>query len=126
VTGDAGFYDRALRRMDALAIALGAAAVVFFAVREGWRGALGCGVCAVASVYNLRRLKRIAEGVGGSDKGSNTGSALGLGLRYLILAGACFGIIRYFEVSLAAIFAGLFVSVAAVLLEMAYELVIIR
>lgn len=126
MTEDTGFYDRALRRMNAIALTLGCAAVLFFAVREGWRGALGCGLCAAGSVYNLRRLKQVAAGVGGEGGHPRTVSAVSSGFRYLILAGVCFVIIRYFEISLASIFAGLFISVAAVLVEMLYELVISR
>ena len=126
MTEDAAFYDRALRRMDGIAIALGTAAVLYFAVHEGWRGALGCGLCAGVSVYNLRRLKRIAAGVGGDGERPRARSAVGLGFRYLILGAACFVIIKYFEISLPAIFAGLFISVAAVLLEIVYELIFIR
>ncbi len=122
---DAAFYDRALRRLDGIALTLAIAASLFFLVREGWRAGAGCAVCAAASVYNLRRLKSVAAGVGG-EAGSSAGSAAGLGFRYLILAGACFGIIRYFEVSLTAIFAGLFISVAAVLVEILYELLTTR
>ena len=126
MTEDAAFYDRALRRMDGIAVGLGTIAVAYFAVREGWRGALGCGLCAGVSVYNLRRLKRIAAGVGGDGSRPRARSAVGLGFRYLILGAACFAIIRYSEISLTAIFAGLFISVAAVLIEIVYELIFIR
>ena len=129
MTEDAAFFDRALRRVDRIAVALAAAAVIAFLVREGWKGALGCGFTSAASVYNLRRLKAVAAGVGGDDGGgapSRTGSAVALGMRYLILGAICFVIIKFLGVSLAAIFAGLLVSVAAVLAEIIYELLFIR
>jgi hypothetical protein len=125
VSEDAAYYDRALRRLDKIAIAVAAAAVLFFAWRDGFNGAFACGVCAAGSVYNLRRLKAIAAGVGGGQS-SGAPSAIGLGFRYLILGGACFVIIRFFEAGIAAIFAGLFVSVAAVVIEILYELVFSR
>jgi hypothetical protein len=127
-TEDAAFFDRALRRLDRIALVLAAAAVVVFLAREGWRGALGCGFTAAASVYNLRRLKAIAAGVGGEGGSgrSGAGAAVALGLRYLILGAICFVIIKFAGVSLAAVFAGLLISVAAVLAEILYELLFIR
>ena len=128
MTEDPGFYNRALRRMNRIAVVLGAAAVLLFFVREGWRGALGCGITSVASIYNLHRLKRVVAGLSGERAGnrSGTGAAVMLGLRYLVLGGMCFVIIKLLGVSLAAIFAGLLISVAAVLVEIIYELIFIR
>ena len=80
---------------------------------------------AAASIYNFRRLKGIAAAIDPEGK-PRTISAVLVGLRYLLLGGICFVIIRYFEVSLLAIFAGLLVSVAAVLVEIVYELLFIR
>jgi hypothetical protein len=127
VTEDPSFYDRALRRMDHIALFLGTGAVLVFLAREGWRGGLGCGLTAVASIYNLRRLKRVAANLsGGSGNRSGSGAAVMLGLRYLVLGGMCFVIIRFLGVSLPAVFAGLLISVAAVLVEIIYELIFIR
>lgn len=121
MSDDSAFYERALGRMDRIAYVLAAAAVVVFTVRDGWRGGLACGLCSAASIWNLRRLKSVAAGIGGETRVS-TASAVGSGFRYLILAGGAFAIIRYFEVSLPPVFAGLLISVAAVLVEMLYEL----
>jgi hypothetical protein len=128
VTEDPAFYDRALRRMDRIALVLGVAAVLLFLVRAGWRDSLGCAFTAAASIYNLRRLKRIASAVGGDGGAIRTGSgaAVALGLRYLILGAMCFVIIKFLGVSLLAIFAGLLISVAAVLVEIFYELLFTR
>lgn len=119
---DSAFYDRALRRMDRIAIALAAAAVLVFLARTGWRDALGCAFTASASVYNLRRLKNIALAVSGEPQNSGVSSAAAMGLRYLVLGGICFVIIKFLGVSLPAIFGGLLISVAAVLVEICYEL----
>ena len=120
MTDDPGFYDRALARMDRIAIILGALAVVFFFAREGWRGALGCALAAFASIYNLRRLRALATRLGASG---SAGSAVLAGLRFLLLGILCFVIIKYFGVSAGAVFSALLISVAAVLVEILYELI---
>ena len=45
-----------------------------------------------------------------------------LGLRYLILGGGAYVILRYSQISLTAVLAGLFVSIAAVIVEILFEL----
>jgi hypothetical protein len=127
VTEDTAFYERAVRRLDWFAVILTMAAVVAFVLREGWRGGLGCAVMAAASLYHLRRLKAVVESIGDGVSGRpRTGSAVALGMRYLILGALCFVIIEFFGVSLAAIFTGLLISAAAVLAEIVYELLFIR
>jgi hypothetical protein len=49
-----------------------------------------------------------------------------LGLRYLILGAAGYVILNYSSLSLAAAMAGLFVPVAAVILEILFELIYAR
>lgn len=124
---DAAFYDRALGRMNRIAWVLAASAVLVVLLIEGWRGALGCGATAAASIYNLGRLKRVAAALGAnSAEPSPSWAAIALGLRYLVLAGMCFVIIKFLGVSLSAVFTGLLVSVAAVLVEIVYELLFIQ
>jgi hypothetical protein len=123
VTDDPAFYDRALRRIDriALAIAFAVVAAVFAAL--GWRDALGCAAGAGLSFLNLRLWKRVAYSVGSEKGTAGRGSPVLLGLRYLLLGGVVFGIIKYTEVSVLAVLAGLLVSVAAVVVEILYELI---
>ncbi len=123
MTDDAGFYDRALARMDRIAILLGILAISFFLIREGWRAALGCTVAACASIYNLRRLRALAGRLGAPG---SAGSAVLAGVRFLLLGLLCFVIIRYFGAGAAAVFTGLLVSVAAALIEILYELTFTR
>lgn len=84
---------------------------------------MGCAIGAVLSFVNLRLWKRVANSISGDGRVPGTGSPMLLGMRYLLLGTLIFVIINYFEVSLLAVLAGLLVSVAAVLLEMVYELV---
>jgi hypothetical protein len=122
LTDDAAFYDRALRRIDRMAFILAAATVVFFLVRSGWKDAIACAIAGAASLYNFSRLQRVAGGIAPDSGRSKAGRAVLGGLRFLMLGAICFVIIKYFEASLAAVFAGLLISVAAVLAEILYEL----
>ena len=123
MSGDAEFYDRAFRRIDRVAYVLAGLFVIGVLVQQGWRNALGCGIGAVLSFVNLRLWKRVANSISGDGRVPGTGSPVLLGMRYLLLGALIFVIINYFEVSLLAVLAGLLVSVAAVILEMVYELV---
>jgi hypothetical protein len=123
VSGDPAFYDRALARIDRLTIAVGALAIIGGGLKLGWRGAIGCAIGAALSFLNLKMWKALANAIGDTGKRPRTGSAVLLGLRYLLLGLLVFVIIKYFGVGLLAIFAGLLVSVTAVLLEIVYELI---
>lgn len=125
MTEDAAFYERALSRLDRIAIVLAAGVSLVFLGIEGWRAGVATAAMAAASIYNLRRLKGIAAAIDPGTK-TRTISAVLVGLRYLLLGAICFVIIKYFEVSFLAIVAGLLVSVAAVLVEIVYELLFIR
>jgi hypothetical protein len=126
VTDDAAFYDRALRRMSYLAIVLAAALTTWLWIRYGWANGLACAFGATISIWNLHWWKRLVARIADPATPRRPASAVFLGLRYLILGGICFVIVKFFEVSLLALIAGLLISVAAVLVEMAYELVFIR
>lgn len=126
MTGDAAFYARALQRMTRIAVALAVLATLAVAVRYGWRDGLGFGFGAVLSILNLYWWKRVAAGMGGADRPRRPASAAFLGMRYVLLGGICFVIIKFFGVSYLALLAGLLLSVAAVLAEIVYELVVTR
>jgi hypothetical protein len=125
VSHDAAFYDSALRRLDRFVYIIAIVAVLILGILEGWRGALGCALGAALSALNLRLWKALATSIGGSSKRPRTASAVLLGSRYLLLGAALFAIIKYFGVSLRAVLAGLLVSVAAVIVEIVYELIFV-
>jgi hypothetical protein len=126
VSEDPAYYDRALRRMRRFAVAFAVLAVTAVLIRWGWADGIGCGIGAAASLLNLGWWQRLAGGIGPAGGKRRTVSAVFLGMRYLILGGICFVIIKFFGVSLPAIVAGLLISVAAVLAEIVYELVFTR
>ena len=95
----------------------------------GLPGAIGFLLGAGASYLNFRWLKRLVDSLGAtavSGRPPRARVAVFLGLRYLLLGAGAYVILKSSAVSLPAALAGLFVSVAAVVLEIVFELVYAR
>src|SRR5580692_3327308 len=90
------------------------------ALRRGWTYGGGFALGAWASWLNFRWLRGFVAGLGPGAKPS--GFALFFALRYLLLGGAAYVILRYSKLSLPAMLAGLFVSLAAVVIEILIQL----
>jgi hypothetical protein len=122
------FYGRALARIQFLMVFLSVAGLVAAAVYGGWRWAAGYLLGAIASYANFRWLKQIVSALSdaAARKPPSTRVAVIFGLRYLLLGISAYVILNFSTLSLAAAFAGLFVSVAAVILEILYELTYAR
>jgi ATP synthase I chain len=123
---DARFYESAERRIEYLTAAIGAAgsavAVLFWGVRAGVWFAAG----AALSWLNFRWMKqgiaalaRLSAAHAGSEKVRvpRTVYAKFIG-RYVLLIVVAYVILRNFEFAVVSLMAGLFVVVAAVLVEM--------
>jgi hypothetical protein len=94
-------------------------AIAAFAWR-GWTTGLGFALGATAAWFNFRWLKGF---VGGLGPGGKPGAfAVFFALRYLILAAGAYVILRYSKLSLPAALAGLFVPLAAVIVEVLIQL----
>lgn len=94
-------------------------------LRWGASGALGFSAGAVAGWLNFRWMKGVADALGapaGRSRG-RTAVAILFGARYLLLGAGAYVIVRFTSLSLTAALVGLFVPVAAVILEILYELV---
>jgi hypothetical protein len=76
----------------------------------------------VISWLNFRWLRLLA-GALGSRKRLARGRAIVLGSRYLLLGGGAYVILRFSSISLPGVLTGLFVSAAAVIAEILFELV---
>jgi hypothetical protein len=121
------FQSGALRRISHSMIVL---AVVFSAAGlavYGWRIALGfaCG-CAIAYL-NFHWLKRVVTALADSitaagHSQSSKGIVLRFLLRYFLMAVAAYAIFTVTPASLYGLFAGLFLPVAGIACEAAYEL----
>lgn len=91
----------------------------------GWGAGFLLG--AVISFLNFRWLHRTVDAVGPDPKTKpSPAMTFLLSFRYLILGLVGYGIVRYFKVDIMAALLGLFVAVAAVLIEIFYELIYAR
>ncbi|HTX38970.1 MAG TPA: ATP synthase subunit I [Bryobacteraceae bacterium] len=118
-------YDRAADRVGRITLAL---AVVGTAVAFGvkglpWGGGFFLG--SLISVVNYRWLRRLVDSLGGERKTHGHGKVF-LALRYVLLGGAAYVIVRFASVSLPAVLAGVFVLTAAIMIEAAIEIVYAR
>jgi hypothetical protein len=119
------FLDRALRRIQALMAILSAAGMIASALYGGWRWMAGFLLGAAASWINFRWLQQMVNALGQAarKKLPKARVAIFLGLRYLLLGAGGYVILNYSALSLVAALIGLFVPVAAVILEVLFELI---
>ena len=103
-------------KLIAILTGLGAILLLF----RGWSWSAGWLLGSAASALNFRWLKQLADALGGPAAKSR--KAVFLGLRYAFLGGGAYVILKYSAISLPAALSGLFVSVAAVILEILFEL----
>jgi hypothetical protein len=116
-------YDRALERIRRIAAAIGIAGVLITLIWRGPRMATGFLAGTILSMINLRWWTGLANALGPSGKAPRRGSAVLLGLRYLLVGAAVYVIVKILEIAVLPVLAGLLVSVAAVLIEILYELI---
>lgn len=94
--------------------------------QSGWATALGFLIGAAVSAINFRWLHHLADSLDAAAPQPRKGLKLLLPLRYVLFAAAGYVIVKYFKVNILAALVGLFVAVAAVLVEIVYELVYAR
>jgi hypothetical protein len=116
--------ERAMERMGKFMFALGAGGAITLLVWRGWAWSLGWLLGCTASMLNYHWLRRVTGALGGGP--AKERKAVLLGLRYLLLGGGSYVILKYTAISLPAALAGLFVPVAAVVIEILIELVYAR
>ena len=114
----------ALARLPRAMAAVAAAGSLVLLLARGWTWGAGFAIGAAASWLNFRWLKQIVEALGGARPRRRL--ALLLGLRYLLLGAGAYVIVRFSAISLPAALAGLFVSVAAVIIEILIQLAYAR
>jgi ATP synthase I chain len=117
-------FESALRRIARGTVALAAAGCLVCLVLRGWRWAVAYLLGAAASYLNFRWLKRVVDALGGALSARPSPKfAILIGLRYLLLAAGAYAIVNFTSLSLPAALIGLFVPVAAVILEIIFELI---
>ena len=116
------FYAQAIRRITALTAVLGALGSAIAWMVRGSDVAGGFLVGAVVSLVNLEFWKLIARALGRSiSKPPPMAAAVFLGARYVIAGAVIYAIVKVSRITLGAVFAGLLVSLAAIILEILYE-----
>jgi hypothetical protein len=120
------FYFRTLHRIQRLMMMLGIAALTTAWAIFGWRLGLGFALGGAIAFLNFYWLQKVVGGIG--DLTANAGSPISTKgivvrflLRYFLMAIVAFVILTVSRESLYGLFAGLFLPVAAMLCEAAYE-----
>ena len=120
------FYAHAIERVQRIMIVISLALLVTAQIYFGWRIALGLALGSVISYVNFHWLKKVVAGV--ADLAAQTATAdsarsivMRFLVRYFLMALFGFAILTFSRRSVYGYFAGLLVTVAALLVEAAYE-----
>ena len=114
----------ALRRIAKASFALGVGGTIGVWAWRGWTWGAGFALGSLVSWVNYSFLKQVAYAVG---KPQTRKRLLAFaGLRYLILGGGAYVRLRFSNISMPAVLCGLFVSVAAVIVEIIIQLAYAR
>jgi hypothetical protein len=123
VTNDAQFFEQALARINAWMLTLMIAGTAGAAWIAGWPGLTGFFLGAAVSYFYFRWIKQVVDALAPGARPPRKRILVLLVLRYAIFGVAGYYLAKFTGISLLAALAGLSVSVAAVLAEIAYELV---
>jgi hypothetical protein len=123
MNAEAVFQHRALRRTYVLMRVLAAAGAMAGLAAKGWLWALAFLLGAGASYFNFAWLHQAVETLGPGAPPPRRRIFVFLAARYLLLGGAGYVTIKIFGMNAVAALAGLFVPLAAILLEILYELI---
>jgi hypothetical protein len=121
---DEQLLECAVRRMRKSMIAFAAAGIIAAFAWRGFAWGAGFALGSAVSWLNFRWMKQLVYLLG--SQRARPRNAVALGLRYVLLGGGAYVILKNSFVSQPAALAGLFVSVAAVIVEILFELVYAR
>ena len=117
---DQAFYDRFIRRVSWIILALGFTGSVTIALAKGVRIGLAFLIGAVVSYASFWGWRQVVDAVTPAPRKR---SSFPFVLRILLLFAVAYAIIRFLGLNVAAAALGLLVSAAAVLLDLIYELI---
>ncbi|MFB3917964.1 MAG: ATP synthase subunit I [Terriglobales bacterium] len=120
------FYAGAIGRITRYMPGLGVIFTILCWWRFGWRVAVGFIIGCLIAYLNFHWLKRVVTAVAdratrSGPKEGGRGTFLRFLLRYAFIAVAAYGILRVSKESLYGMLAGLFLPVAAIVCEAAFE-----
>jgi hypothetical protein len=122
---DSRLFDNARERIGKAMFAISTGGVIAAWAWRGWTWGLGFALGAAASWLNYRALEQVVDALG-RKRPTRKRIAVLAGVRYLLLGGGAYVILHYSSVSVGAALTGLFVAVAAVIVEMLIQLVYAR
>jgi small-conductance mechanosensitive channel len=122
---DGRLFETAQERISKSMFAISAGGIIALWAWGGWTWGAGFAVGAAASWLNYRWLSQVVDAIG-SRRPTRKRMAFLAGLRYLLLGGGAYAILHYSPVSVGAALTGLFAAVAAVIVEMLFQLVYAR
>lgn len=120
VPSEASPYDRIVRRITWAMVVIGAFGTAAASVRLGWKFGVGFLLGAGLSYLSFWRWQRVVEALGAPSQGR---LFVRMAARFLGLAAIAYGIVKYLEVNPVALFLGLLVSAAAVIVSILFELI---
>jgi hypothetical protein len=121
--GEADVYQRIVRRITRCIFLIGLLGSVALGVAKGLGFGVGFLLGASLSYVSFWRWKKVVDGLGGPPKRRSIGLWL---LRFAVLIAAGYAIVNYLEVTPVAVFLGLLVSAAAVVISVIFELIYAR
>jgi hypothetical protein len=113
-------YEKSIRRIAFLILILGPIGAIVAGVMKGPSFGFGFLLGAMLSALSFWRWKKVVDALGGASSGH---SRTFWTIRLALLVGAGYVIVKYLEVSAAALFCGLLVSSVAVIISIVYELI---
>lgn len=113
-------FERTARRVTRTLVAMGFAGALAALAWRGWTAGAGFALGASAAWLNFRWLEGFVAGLGPAGKPGRF--AVFFAFRYLLLAAGAYVILKYSKLSLPAALAGLFVPLAAVIIEVLIQL----
>ena len=121
--GDQAFYDRFIRRVTWIILALALTGSVVIAIVKEIRIGLAFLIGATVSYGSFWGWRQLVDALA---PGPKKRSAVPFMVRILLLIALAYAIIRFLGLNVAAAASGLLVSAAAVLLELIFELIYAR
>ena len=121
--GDQAFYDRFIRRVTWIILALALVGFAFLGVTKGIRIGAAFLIGATVSYASFWGWRQLVDAL---TPGPKKRSSFPFMLRILLLIALAYAIIRFLGLNVAAAASGLLVSAAAVLLELVFELIYAR
>ena len=119
-------YQAAMRRLQLFVPIFGLLGTVGAFIAYGWRNGLGVAIGALAGWFNFHILHRVVDALGpGTKQPANRTGFLLMGA-LMLLGGLGFAIVKGPGINVGALFAGLFMPLAAVIAVILFEIIYAR